>query len=168
MEWLREWIMYLAGLVMLFAVLETVLPDGDMKKCVRLVMGLVLIIAVTKPIVNFSADKIDFAESAVRRETAAELKNRMSEKERICVMRIYREKLGENIKNEIAEDCGGRVEVKTEVEDTDAERFGEISGVTVIIYSDTVTDSDKVRQTISRKFGVDKNNIRVISAKEEG
>ena len=168
MEWLRDWTINLAGLVVLFAALEIILPRGDMKKYVQLAMGLVLIIAVVKPIANFSAGSIGYLESSERQTAAAELKNRLNEKERFCVMKVYREKICESIKNEITAENGEHIEVKAEIEENDEKRFGEVNGVTVIVYSDRAVNSDEIRQTVNRKFGVDRENIRIISAKEEG
>ena len=60
MEWLREWVMQLAGIILIGAVCDTLMADGDIKKYVKMVVGLVLVFAIVKPIVGFFPDKTLF------------------------------------------------------------------------------------------------------------
>jgi stage III sporulation protein AF len=49
MEWLKEWVRHLVTLVILAATLEMALPMGNMKRYVKLTMGLVILFAMISP-----------------------------------------------------------------------------------------------------------------------
>lgn len=49
MEWLKEWVRHLVTLVVLAATLEMALPMGNMKRYVKLTMGLVILFAMIAP-----------------------------------------------------------------------------------------------------------------------
>lgn len=50
MDWLKEWVRSLVVLVILAAMLEMALPMGEMKRYVKLTMGLVIMFAMVSPI----------------------------------------------------------------------------------------------------------------------
>jgi stage III sporulation protein AF len=50
MDWLKEWVRSLVVLVILAATLEMALPMGEMKRYVKLTMGLVIMFAMLSPI----------------------------------------------------------------------------------------------------------------------
>lgn len=49
MEWLKEWVRHLVTLVILAATLEMALPSSQMKRYVKLTMGLVILFAMISP-----------------------------------------------------------------------------------------------------------------------
>lgn len=49
MEWLKEWVRHLVTLVILAATLEMALPSSNMKRYVKLTMGLVILFAMISP-----------------------------------------------------------------------------------------------------------------------
>lgn len=49
MEWLKEWVRHLVTLVILAATLEMALPMGNMKRYVKLTMGLLILFAMISP-----------------------------------------------------------------------------------------------------------------------
>ncbi|MGE5674249.1 MAG: stage III sporulation protein AF [Mycobacterium leprae] len=53
MEFLKDWVRNLVMLVILAGCLELLVPAGGMKKYVRMTMGLLVVLAVTRPILGF-------------------------------------------------------------------------------------------------------------------
>lgn len=49
----REWLTTLLGLTILLAIMEMILPPGDIGKFSRLVLGLVVLLAVLQPLITF-------------------------------------------------------------------------------------------------------------------
>ena len=49
----REWLTTLLGLTILLAIVEMILPPGDIGKFSRLVLGLVVLLAVLQPLITF-------------------------------------------------------------------------------------------------------------------
>ncbi len=168
MEWIREWIMLIAGVIVLGAICDIIMPDGAMRRYVRLVLGLILVFAVIKPVTGISAKQLEIRETEQNRRTAAELKNRLGEKERLNVIRIYKEKLCRNIIDGLELPEGVRAEVKADVEEEDEERFGNIREITVMLYSNEEDEGRgvKIRNQLHERFGIDMENIRVVTLTE--
>ena len=164
MEWLREWIWQIAGIIILSAVCDIIMPSGEMKKYVRLVMGLVLVVAVIRPVINLPAITLAEIERSETQRNAAELKTRLTEREQFNVIKIYKEKVCQNIENKLSLPPNVSVDVKVEVEEEDNKEFGNITGVTVLVYSDGKIEdvNNAVKNTITEEFGVRPENIRIV------
>jgi len=59
MDFLKEWVRGLVMLVLLSTCLEMLLPMGSMKRYVRMAMGFLVVLAVTKPIFGFLGQPLD-------------------------------------------------------------------------------------------------------------
>lgn len=169
MEWLREWIWQIAGIIILSAVCDMIIPSGEMKKYVRLVMGLVLVVAVIRPVINLPAITLAEMERAETQRNATELKNRLTEREQFNVIKIYKEKVCQNIENKLSLPKNVSVDVKVEVEEEDDKEFGNITGVTVLVYSDGKIEdvNNSMKNTITEEFGVRPENIRIVMLSEQ-
>ena len=115
MEWIRNWAMQVAGITVLAAICDVIMPRGNMQKYVRMVMGLVLIIALVKPLSGITGERFG-AVLSDSRARAVEMKNSMTERERSEVLRVYRAKLAESIDNELraADICAAEIDVAVE------------------------------------------------------
>ena len=155
MEWIRNWAMQVAGITVLAAICDVIMPRGNMQKYVRMVMGLVLIIALVKPLSGITGERFGAALSDSRAR-AVEMKNSMTERERSEVLRVYRAKLAESIDNELraADICAAE-------EETDG-RFGDITEVTVTLGGSAGKNAAGSAKTlICKKFRVRRDNIRI-------
>ena len=156
MEWIRNWAMQVAGITVLAAICDVIMPRGNMQKYVRMVMGLVLIIALVKPLSGITGERFGAALSDSRAR-AVEMKNSMTERERSEVLRVYRAKLAESIDNELR---AAEIDVAVE-EDTDG-RFGDRPEVTVTLGGSAGKNAaDSAKTLICKKFGVSRDNIRI-------
>ncbi len=164
MEWIRDWIMQIAGVIVLSAICEVIMPNGEMKKYVRPVIGLVLVFAVIKPVLGFSAERPDFPRAGETQRQAAELQKNLDETKRREVVSIYSEKLCRNIENELK--SGGvksDVSVSAEIDGENGDSFGEIVSVTVEGDEKIAEEAALIKQIIKREFGVNAENIRIVS-----
>lgn len=55
MSFLVEWLHALVSLILLLALAELILPEGAMRPYVRVVLGVVLVIAILRPVVQLGA-----------------------------------------------------------------------------------------------------------------
>lgn len=154
MEWLRDWIMQVAGIIVLGAVCDMIMTDGTMKKYVKIVLGLVLVFAVIKPIANISPASIEIASPDSGQTKAAEMKNRLDEKEQELVFRLYREKLQQNIENHVYTQWNCEANAHVTVEEDDEKRFGNINSVHLKIRGAEAMDTEVIRKNLSEKFDV--------------
>ena len=161
MEWLRDWIMQIAGIIVLGAVCDMVINEGEMKKYVKMVMGLVLIFAIIKPITKASPDFGDFRLPQTAQVQAAELKNRLDEKERESLLNLYRQKLSKSIENEVYTKWKAGANVDVTVEEDDENRFGNINALTIEVADNVDISEKEIKEYLGERFGVNPKNIKV-------
>ncbi len=162
MDWIRDWIIRIAGIIVLGALCDLVMPGGEMKKYVKLVVGLILAFTVVEPIVNFSGEeiKVDIPQSAHMK--AIELQKSFDELQQKEVITLYRRNLAEKIREKIKKESGFDSEVDIAVcEKTNAE-FGNIEFVSVVLSgAEGAKKTDTVKKIIREEFGVREEDIEV-------
>ena len=161
LEWLRDWIMQIAGIIVLGAICDMIITEGEMKKYVKMVMGLVLIFAIIRPVTDISHDFVEFELPQKTQMQAAELKNRLGEKEQESLLRIYRQKLAKSVKNEIYTKWQADTKVDVTVEENDESRFGNIKTLTIEFAADCDIPKEEIKEYIGERFDVNPRNIKV-------
>lgn len=161
MEWLKDWIMQVAGVIVLGAVSDMILTDGTMKKYVKIVMGLVLVFTVIRPVVNISPSDIDIGVPKNSQLRATEVKNRLGEKEQQLVFDIYCEKLQQNIENHLYTKWGCEADADVIVEEENKNRFGNITSVHLKINDGKTVDREGIRADLSERFDVKMKNVKI-------
>ncbi|MBR2452701.1 MAG: stage III sporulation protein AF, partial [Clostridia bacterium] len=91
MELIREWIMRIAGITALGAVCDMIMTAGNMKKYVKMVVGLVLVLAVISPITQMTPKLSNIKIPEITQRKALELKNTIAEKEYQQIVMLYGE-----------------------------------------------------------------------------
>lgn len=163
MEILGRWCVKIAGVVILSALCDGILPSGNIKKYVRILLGIVLILCVCEPF----AEKIQ-PDFFIAEENNENFKiETVTEKECERVLRLYRanleKKMTEDLKNSGFE-C--EFEFNIDVETTDGKNFGQIRGIVVTAIGYDGTQDDKIEEILSEKYGVPKNNVAVVGRKK--
>lgn len=161
MEWLRDWIMQIAGIVVLGAVCDMIITEGELKKYVKMVMGLVLIFAIIQPVTNASPTLVEFNLPQTTRMQAAELKNRLGEKEKESLLKIYRQKLAKSVENEIYTKWKAGAKVDVTVEEDDQNRFGNIKTLTIEFVGNCDVSENEIKEYIGERFDVSIGKIKV-------
>jgi len=161
MEWISNWIMQIAGIIVVGAICELIMVEGELKKYVKLVAGLVLMLTVIRPIIVISSNTFQLEIPKSERLKAVELKNRLDEKEMEKIFEIYREKLETSVENEIYSRFGLDVTAKADVEENDENSLGNIIALTVFSdYTDKASDDER-KELLNQKFGVSKEMIEI-------
>ena len=139
------WIMSIAGLVVLSAVCDIVMPDGEMKKYIKPIMGFVLIITIIKPLTGGIFDNINIELP----QDYSEISARATNVELVGVREIYEKKLAKKAEEYIRNnfDIDASVEVCTA---DNEENFGEITEIKI----DADVAHDVIKK-LAKEFGVD-------------
>lgn len=161
LEWLRDWIMQIAGVIVLGAVCDMIINEGEMKKYVKMVMGLVLIFAIIQPVTKALPEFTDFKFPKTTQIQAAELKNRLGEKEQESLLKLYRQKLAKSIENETYTKWKVYATVDVTIEEDAESRFGNIKTLTIEFSGDCDASGDEVKEYLGERFGVNPKNIKV-------
>lgn len=162
MEWIRNWIMQVAGIIVLGGICDQIMLEGEMKKYVKLVVGIVLVFAVMRPITGLDHQDIEVRIPSTARAEAQKLRETLDETEQKEIIRIYCQKLARKAEEQIMQSYGCDSSALVEVEEKNDKNFGEVKAIYVKIqaHSDDV-DSTAVSEELSRTFGVQKGNISV-------
>lgn len=153
--------MQIAGITVLGAVCDMIMTEGEMKKYVKMVMGLVLVFAIIQPITTASPDFAEFELPENTQRQAAELKNRLDEKEQESVLKIYRQKLAKSVENEIYTKWKVDAAADVTVEANDKEHFGNIKTITIEFVGSYDIADDAIKEYIGERFDVNPRNIKV-------
>ncbi len=161
MEWISNWIMQLAGIIVVGAVCEIAMLEGEMKKYVKLIVGLVLMLTVIRPILNISPSSFSVEFPQVGRARAVELQKNLDAEERKQIVTIYKKKLEKKIAEKVFEEWGAEASAHIEIEEKDEKTFGNITKIIVSAKSNDEMTEEVVREKLSREFGTEKNQILV-------
>ncbi len=161
MEWLRDWIMQIAGIIVLGAVCDMIMNEGEMKKYVKMVMGLVLVFAIIQPVTKASPEFTELELPQNTRRQASELKNRLGEKEKESVLKIYRQKLAKSVENEIYTKWKAEADADVTVEENNENRFGNIKTLTIKFIGTHNISESEIKEYIGERFDVNPRSIKV-------
>ncbi len=148
LEFLRSVALTVSGIVVFGSLCEMILPNGTYKKYIHLSLGLVLVIALISPIINFDKDSIDFTDSNIAYIDT----QTMEESQRDDVIRLYKKNLALNMKKEIEDIAGVNFDIKCDVYE-DEENFGKIKNISVIVDAESgVKISDAAIEQLKENY----------------
>lgn len=159
-EFLKNIVMSAAGIIVFGSVCEMILPDNVYKKYIHLAIGLMLILAFLSPFVSQNyRPEFEVSSSSASADIAE-----TDEKTRKEVMRIYTQKLNEQISKNISDATETKACAECEI-NSDDDKFGEIKAVDVTVTMPSAIDAERINNTVKDRiydaYGVDKDKISV-------
>ncbi len=162
MEWVREWILQIVGVIALGAICDIIMVNGEMKKYVKPILGFVLVFVIIRPISALSTDKIriDVLQDSIGK--TIEITKELDEKQKTDIVKIYEQRLEEKIR-----EC---VKVKYNVDSDvfvkvyrDENKFGIIEKVKLEVRLENggTVNTESIRRYIKEEFGVNIDGIKV-------
>ncbi len=137
--------MSIAGLVALSAVCDTVMPDGEMKKYIKPILGFILIITIIRPISGGLFENLSFELPADYNEISIQAR----QVEMMGVKEIYEEKLEKKAEEYLKN--GFNLDTSVEICASDnEENFGEITKIRI----GTGNVPPDIIQKLATEFGV--------------
>lgn len=162
MDLIREWITSLAGVIAIAAICDTVMIDGEMKKYLKPILGFVIIITVVKPIAGISGE-ISFDIPEVSAKASTEFSAELNELEQKNINILYQQKLATQVESELKSMSEDYINATAFVT---ADNSGKIKNITIRLNQSIATSAtERLRETISKKFAVDVSDISVIFGK---
>lgn len=161
MDAIKEWFTAITGIVILSSIGDGILPSGNIKKFVRILFGVILIIAVCRPLTrgDFGDIKITTAEEGAYIDT-----ENMDKEERERVLRLYKANLAKQIGDSLSGISQGcTIEVQLDVETQSMEYFGRIRSVTLTVHTkdSELYLNNEIEEIVSSDYGVPKKNIAI-------
>lgn len=149
-EIFRSWVLLLSGIIVFGSICEMILPSGVYKKYIRLAIGLMLVLSLLSPFTEGDADitvEIPEYSGEYTRDATAE------QSQRADILRIYKQKLCDSIKEEI----GGGCEIECEVCEEE-NNFGSIENIRIVADREI---SGKIIESMCEKYGLSNDKITI-------
>ncbi len=143
LEFLRNLALSVSGIVVFGSLCEMILPNGVYKKYIHLTIGLVLVISIISPVLNFDTDiDVSYIDT-----------DKMEEAQKDDVIRLYKKNLAINMKKQIEAIAGVDFDIKCDVYDTQ-EDFGKIKNIWITVDAESgVKISDAAIEMLKENYG---------------
>jgi len=163
MELFKEWISAIASAIIFASLCEILLPSGNMKKYVNLILGIILSITMLRPFSDNSFNNWSNNFFEFERMNAYATQAELDEEEKGLVMQIYTEKLEKAIYSKLCEKINAEIIVEIEPETQKKDYFGEINHVTiVVVQKEGFKDYRKeIEEILKSEFGISDDNITI-------
>lgn len=147
-EFIKSWVMSLAGIIVFGSLCEMLLPSGIYKKYIHLAIGILLILTLLTPFTNKTELEFEIPDDIGRvSNSVPDIDARQNED----VISIYKQKLISAIEGELS----AKAEVDCSIS-TDEESFGKINGI--VIKTNVEIPSSELEE-IEDKYGIDSDAI---------
>lgn len=166
MEWLREWILRVSGIIILISICDMIMLEGEMKKYIKPSLGMILVIAIIRPISGDVLSSINI-EDSYPNVYANELFEQMSNRQYMDMKNIYEQRLEKEINQRLAERYG--VIANTTVVAKEKKRgFGEIQSVTIEVDDGEPLNNERIKNWLGAELGIEQSKIRILPEYGEG
>ena len=168
MDLIRNWAFSLSAVVGFGTLAEAVMPSDEYRKYVHLVLGLLLIITISSPVISLLGNGVDI-ESFLDAEGARTLMSSeispesIEKKQKEDVITIYKKTLENNIKTRIETkipELKDNTKVSVSAAD-DGSEYGTIEEVDVVLSGDDTERADEIKTIVSAITGIPENGVIV-------
>ncbi len=163
MDWIRQWVLQIAVIIILGAICDIIMIEGEVKKYIKPIMGFVLVFTIIRPVTALSEEKlkIDIFQDSIY--SLSEISQEIDEKQQIHIVKTYEKKICTEIKKIVKQKYGFESDVVVSAEKT-VGRMGYIREIKIEIYANDreFVNTESVKEYIAEKFGVDDKAMSVI------
>lgn len=141
---LRTWILNIVTVILFITLLEILLPNSNMKKYIKMIIGLLVMLVILNPLLELANGKVEFEDEIFRTSTEIDQKILSNHIEQFGKtqdqqwMDLYKEKIENNIKDRIKyhndiDVIGVNAEIE---EDKNSKNFGNIKSLDITLPND--------------------------------
>lgn len=169
MDFVREWIFQIAGIIALSAICDIIMIEGEMKKYLKPVLGFVLLLVVIRPVTGLSSNNIMIDIVGEVMDNSIEVSDEIAGIQRIEILKMYEERLAGKIEEEVKVQCEKDIRATVKAK-TDDDRIGEINQVHIEAFAEKneVINTEVIKKCISKNFGIEKGRIEVELTERRG
>ena len=169
MEALKSWAIVVTGTVIFGSVCEILMPEGNLRKFVRVALGILLVFSIAKPLVNISDKDFMLGEIKQSRIMASDYTKMLDEENKFQIIKTYKNNLNNKIESAILEkDSGIVAEVKVDVETESEKNFGDIKSALVIVTGLAEENSSETIFAVLNEFGVPNKKVDIKYIRQRG
>lgn len=169
MEALKSWAIVVTGTVIFGSVCEMLMPDGNLRKFVRVALGILLVFAIAKPLINISDKDFMLNEIKQSQAMASDYSKGLDEENKFQIIKTYKKNLNKKMEEAIAErDPDIVVDINSEVETQNEKNFGNIKHISAIVTNPGEGNSQETIYSVLNGFGVKKKNVDIKYIRQRG
>lgn len=169
MGFLREWIITIISTIIFITFVEILVPNSNNKRYIDMVVGFLIVIVILNPLTNIINGEINFEEGIIKTSNELELataKNRANNvkyNNTEATMKLYKDRISEQLKNRIEEKTKYLVEeVIVQIEDdTESSNFGLINSFNITLKENVNVKNKKNEDFIETKVEPVQINISI-------
>ena len=163
MLFLRTLTSAVAGIIVFSVILEIIAPDGEIKKYIRLVLGMVITITLINPLGKINIRKAAGTIYDYNKALALKQQKNFSEEENDKIIEIYKGKLENKIYEKLKTQVKGDIKIFVEVYKENQDNFGEIKDIYVVVtQKEGFTDyTNIIKKILGEDFGISEERIRL-------
>ena len=166
-KFINSWAQGIILGVIIGAIIEIILPEGNNKKFVKTVIGVYILFTIVHPLINAVSNKSINLNSIINnttKEMEKQTGNIIAIETNSYIEDTYRNNLKENIKQSIKEKGYEIEEVNIYIETANKERYGQIN---TIVMKVTKLDEKQENNEVNKIEKIDINISNKIQKKEE-
>ena len=141
MAFLRTWVLNIVTVIIFITFLEILLPNSDMKKYIKMIVGLLVMLVVLNPLLELAAGKINLEEEIFKTSSVMDQKKLSYDLERLQgeqdqqLVALYKSKIENHVRTKIERENDLQViSMDVEIEgDKSHKDFGKLKNIHLII-----------------------------------
>lgn len=163
MFFFRTFISAVAGVIVFSAIVEIIAPDGELKKYVKLVLGMVVTVTLISPLGDISLKNITKNFIDYDKTLAVQQQKNFTEEENEKIIKLYKEKLEKKIYDELNKIVKHDIKVHTDINTENKDNFGEIKSIYVVVSQKKgfVDYADEIKELLRINFGISEERVRL-------
>ncbi len=162
MDLLREWIVRIAGIIILFTLCDMIMIEGEMKKYIKPIFGILLVLAIIRPLSGDITDSLDF-EGSYHQAYGTKLSDEMTLKQKKTIKELYEKKIADETEKLIMTKYKVTSSVKACAEEKE-EDFGNIDLLEIKLETEegVVVNIEEIKRYLEKELGTEKSKITII------
>ncbi|MBR5151930.1 MAG: stage III sporulation protein AF [Clostridia bacterium] len=166
MNFIKDWAMTMATILILSSMCEVLLPDGGFRKYVRLSLGIMMVISLVSPLLGHGNSEW---EPRIQVPDVGQVRQKNESVRQRDIVTVYQKNLEDAIGGQLRQVYGEDARTVTcEVEEMDPERFGTILSVCVELnLPESQAEQQRIARMLKENFGVEERKIIITFLKEQ-
>ncbi len=162
MDWIREWILQIIGVIILGTVCDIIMVEGEMKKYVKPILGFVLVLTMIRPVTALSKDRLRLNVLWESVGNSAEIIEDTDKIQQTHIIDMYQERLGTTVADMIRAKYGFETEIAV-FADRETESIGAIERVEIKIkvQESQFVSTESIKRYVADELGIDDENVFV-------
>ncbi len=162
MDYIREWVLRIAGIIILISACDMIMLEGEMKKYIKPILGIILVITVARPVFGDILDRFDVL-TDYSTGYDAKLLTDTEERQQQNIKRIYEKRLSEEAQKLILDKYGIQADTYVTAKEKTSD-FGELESIKVTFENEMgrKISEDELKTTLEKNMGVSKDKITVL------